>query len=198
MKYITYILFLTTILFLFAGLNVKAQDIPGTTVQATIIDGDTVAYMSLPVVRVYAPKIFKSKEQERQWSRLVRNVKVAYPYAVLAAQKMNDYNSILMNIKSEKEKDRMMKQAEEDLKKQFEKDVRNMTFSQGKILIKLIYRQTGNTSYEIVKQFRGSLSAFFWQSVARLFGANLKDQYDAEGDDKMIEEIVIMIEKGDL
>jgi len=191
---------LSLILFFLFAANTKsdAQPIPGGTYLATVVDGDTIAHMSLPVIRIYSPKVFSSKKQERQWSKLVFNVKKVYPYAVLASDKMLEYEAILINVKNEKEQKRLMKIAENDLKRQFEKDIRNMTFSQGKILIKLIDRETGNTSYEIVKELRGSLSAFFWQSVAKLFGANLKDEYDPKGEDKMIEEIVIMIKNGDI
>ena len=198
MKYFFFIVTLGFFVAFFAPINSTAQDVEGITVRATILDGDTIAYMSLPIIRVYAPKVFKNKAKQRQWSRLVRNVKKTYPYAVLAANKMKEYEAILINVENEKEKKRLMKLAEEDLKNQFEKDIRNMTFSQGKILIKLIDRETGETSYAIVKELRGTLSAFFWQSIARIFGANLKDEYDAQGDDKMIEEIVIMIQNGDL
>lgn len=198
MKNLFYILPLLLVFWLGDLPCAKSQDVQGITVRATIVDGDTIAYMSLPVIRVYAPKVFKSKREERRWSKLVNNVKRVYPYAVLAADKMKEYEAVLLTAKNEKEQKRLMKEAEENLKKQFEKDIRNMTFSQGKILIKLIDRQTGSTSYHIIKEFRGSLSAFFWQSVGKLFGANLKDEYDAQGDDKLIEEIVIMIERGDL
>ena len=174
------------------------QVIEGDTFKYIVIDGDTIAFMVLPTVKISAPRLFKTKKEERQWNKLVRNVKKTYPYAVLAANKMKEYNAELIKINSESEKKRMMKLAEDDLKKQFEKDVRNMTFSQGEILIKLIDRETGDTSYEIVKEFRGTLSAFFWQSVARIFGANLKDEYDAVSEDKMIEEIVLLIKSGDL
>ena len=91
-----------------------------------------------------------------------------------------------------------LKQAEQDIKAQFTDDIENMTFTQGKILLKLIYRQTGVSSYEIVKELRGSLRAIFWQTIARVFGANLKVEYDPTGDDKAIEEIVQQIEKGTL
>lgn len=191
-------IFVVLVVILFLCINLQAQTIEGITVRATVVDGDTIAYMSLPIVRVYAPKVFKSKKQEKQWNKLIRNVKKVYPYAVVAAEKMKEYEAVIISVKSEKEQKRLMKIAEEELKKEFEKDIRDMTFSQGKILIKLIDRETGATSYAIIREFRGTLSAFFWQSIAKLFGANLKDEYDPTGEDKMIEEIVIMIERGDL
>jgi len=183
---------------IFPFLMLSAQEVEGLVVRGAVVDGDTIPYLSLPVVRVYGPKVFKNSREQRQWNRLVRNVKVAYPYAVTAGIKMSEYEAQLIGITSERERKRMMKIAEDDLKAQFERDIRNMTFSQGKILIKLIDRQTGQTSYSIIREFRGAISAIFWQSIARIFTANLKDEYDPEGDDKLIEEIVIMIERGDL
>jgi len=84
------------------------------------------------------------------------------------------------------------------LKRQFESDLKNLSISQGRILIKLIDRETGNTSYELVKDLRGGFQAFMWQSLARLFGSNLKDQYDAQNEDQLIESIILQIERGEL
>lgn len=84
------------------------------------------------------------------------------------------------------------------MKEKFEKDLKKLTFNQGTILIKLVDRETGTTSYNLVKELRGSFQAFFWQSLARLFGSTLKSEYDAEGDDAAIESIVRSIEKGEI
>jgi len=91
-----------------------------------------------------------------------------------------------------------MKEAEKQLRKQFQKDVENLTFSQGIILLKLVDRETGKTTYKIVDELRGSLRAFFYQTIARMFGMNLKSHYDPKGKDKDIERIVRMIESGEL
>ncbi|MFK5968672.1 MAG: DUF4294 domain-containing protein, partial [Candidatus Marithrix sp.] len=87
---------------------------------------------------------------------------------------------------------------EKELKKEFEDELKNLTMTQGKLLIKLVDRETGKTTYELVKQLRGSLSAFFWQSLAKLFGSNLKTEYDAAGEDKLIEDILIRIDNGQI
>ena len=99
---------------------------------------------------------------------------------------------------SEKEKKKFIKEQEKIMKEQFEKDLKNLTYTQGKILIKLIDRETGHTSYTLVKELRGSLQAFFWQGIAKIFSANLKSEYDPDGADKMIEKVVQSIEKGEL
>ena len=91
-----------------------------------------------------------------------------------------------------------MKQAEDELKEEYGEDLKKLTFSQGKILIKLVSRETGNSSYELVQDFRGRFVAFWWQAFAKIFGHNLKMDYDPEGEDREIELIVLMIENGQL
>jgi hypothetical protein len=176
-----------------------AQHIEGLVVKAVIIDGDTVPVISLPEIKVFAPIKFKNKIEEIQFTKLMRNVKKVYPLARIAAAKMIEYNEIIeKKTYSEAEKRKLMKIAEDDLKKEFEGQIRKLTFSQGKILIKLIDRETKNTSYELIAEFRGKVIASFWQSLARIFGMNLKMEYDPYGTDKDIERIVQMIENGTL
>jgi hypothetical protein len=106
---------------------------------------------------------------------------------------MNDSLSIL---KTEKERKKFIKHYEKEMFYKYESKLRNLTFSQGRILIKLVFRELGNTSYNLVKEYRGSFSAIFWQGIARLFGSNLKSTYDATGEDADIENIIKMIEAG--
>ncbi|MCK9616629.1 MAG: DUF4294 domain-containing protein [Lentimicrobiaceae bacterium] len=167
-------------------------------VAAVIINGDTVPYIGLPEVKIYAHSKFANRHAEKRYDKLVRNVKKVYPYAKLAGIRYKEYNEMLLKVKNDKEKKRLMKQVEADLKKQFGPELEKLTFSQGKILLKLIDRETGNTSYAIVDEFRGWFSAFFWQSFARIFGYNLKEPYDPYGEDSNIELIVLMIENGQI
>lgn len=113
--------------------------------------------------------------------------------------KYNEFAKLLEG-KTENEKRKMMKQAEEDIKNQYYDDVKQLTYTQGRILLKLIDRQTKRTSYDLLKDYRGNVRALFWQSVARIFGANLKAEYHPESDpeDRIVEEIVKMIENGTL
>jgi len=97
---------------------------------------------------------------------------------------------------TEKEQRKLYKRAEEELKAEFGDELKALTFSQGRILLKLVDRETGTPTYHIVKELRGSFVAFFWQNLSRLFGYNLKEKYDPEGNDKDIETIVLMIENG--
>jgi hypothetical protein len=188
------------ILFLVFSANVFCQEIPAYSrpYRVRIVDGDTILIAFLPEVPIFADRIFRSEKQRKQYDKLKRNVKKVYPYALLAEARIKEYDLQLQKIPNESDRKKFMKEVEKKLKVEFEKDLKNLTFSQGKLLIKLIDRQTDKTSYELVKQYRGSFSAFMWQSLARMFGANLKTEYDPEGEDKKIEEIIYLIEIGEL
>jgi len=175
-----------------------SQEVDGIVVFARIIDGDTIPIIPLPEINVYSFKIIKSKRKARQLSRIIKNVKKVYPYAKLAGIRLQEYNEIFLTMSSEKEKRKLMRQVEKELKDEFGDDLRSLTFSQGKILIKLIDRETGNSSFELVQELRGKFIAFFWQTFARIFGYNLKIKYDPEGEDRNIEIIVLMIENGSI
>lgn len=157
---------------------------------------DSMPQISIDEVIVYAPRIFKNKRDYRRYRRLIKKIKKVYPYAKTANKWLEDINSSLENLKTEREKKAFIKQAEKRLRSEFEGELVKLTFSEGRLLIKLIDRETGNTSYELVKQLRGSFSAFFWQSIALMFGSNLKSEYDAENEDKLIEDIIYQINNG--
>ncbi len=174
----------------------NSQEIDKTYTLARIIDGDTVPIIKLPEILIVAPIVFESRRDERRYNRLVRNVKVVYPYARLAGIKFREYSQKLEEIESDVEQRLMMKRIEDELRDQFEDDLRKLTFSQGLILLKLIDRETQHTSYDILIDFRGMFHAFFWQSMGRLFGYDLRTKYDPQGEDKMIEHIIMLIEAG--
>ena len=163
-----------------------------------IIDGDTVLHVYLHEIIILPPFKFKNQRHRDRYSRLVRYVKKVYPYAVIIRNVYKDINSNLDSLDSKQEKKQYVKEKEKELRKEFEGQLRKLTFTQGRILIKLVDRETGDTTYDVVKQLRGGMSAFFWQSIARLFGSNLKSEYNADGDDKMIEDIIVRIENGQL
>jgi hypothetical protein len=168
----------------------------GVTTYATIIDKDTLPLFYMKEVWIVDNKSFKNGFQRWKYERLVRNVKKAYPYAKVAGDKVKEYNKLIVSTKSEIEKKKLLKMCEKQLISQFEKDIKNLTVSQGKILLKLIDRETGKTSYEILKEFRGGTQATMWQTLARIFGNDLKSEYDPQKDDKTIEDIVCLIDKG--
>lgn len=193
--------FLITILFVLAAtVSSIAQDekVEGKIVIARIVDGDTLITYDLPEHMVSARLPHKLRSLARKNSRLVYNVKKVYPYAKLAGIKLNEYEVILRNAETDAERKKIMKLAESELKEEFEDDLKKLTFTQGLILIKLVDRETGNSSYVLIQELRGKFTAFFWQTFARLFGYNLKTEYDPDGEDRDIEEIVVLIEKGEL
>lgn len=174
------------------------HDAEGYHCSAIVVDGDTIPVIYYDEIYIWGNKSFRNSAESKQWERLVRNVKKTYPYAKLAGIKFNEYNQKMADVKSEKVKKDMMKQAEAELEAQFGGELKELTNTQGKILLKLIDRQTSNCSYDIVKEFRGRFRAFFYQSFARIFGYNLKVKYDPLGADADIERIVLMIENGSI
>ena len=164
----------------------------------TVIDGDTIPLINLAPVEIIATLSPEAAAQLKVYLKLRRDVLRAYPYARLAETQLKFINDSIQHIPGERDKKKFIKATEKQLKNDFEKDLKNLTINQGRILIKLVDRQTGTTSYHLVKELRGSFQAFFWQGLARLFGENLKDEYEAEGEDAMIESIVQQIERGEL
>jgi hypothetical protein len=168
----------------------------GFVCKTIVINGDTIPLIDLPAFEISDNVHVMSPTERWYWDRLVYNIKVVLPYAKLAGVKLREYNTILLSAKNETEKKRLMKQAEKDLKAQFGKQLMDLTFSQGEILMKLVYRETGNSTYDIVKELRGSFIVFFYQNIGRLFGYNLKVQYDPNGRDHQVATAVYLIENG--
>ncbi len=168
--------------------------------ETVIVDGDTIPVVTLQTAQVLSDRKARSKRYQRKWDKLQRNVVKTYPYAEVAGQLITAYNENLTELETEAERQAYLDRCEQDLKAEFEGDLRKMTTSQGRVLIKLIDRETGKTSYELVKELKSGFSAFMWQGVAKLFGTDLKDHYDPYNNetDSMIEEIVGMIESGQI
>ncbi len=165
-------------------------------VWAVVIDGDTMPSINLPEFTCFGEYPTKNKKQYEAWTRTKYNVKKVYPYAILAAAKLKEYDLVLERLPNEKSKKAYMKVAEKELKEQFGAQLKDLTISQGRVLLKLIDRETGNTSYSILKDYRGGFQAFMWQSVAKLFGNNMKAEYDPKGEDAMIEQAIRLVEAG--
>jgi hypothetical protein len=176
----------------------KGLELPvvGVAVRTTVYEGDTIPYVSLPAINCYADRVFKNKRQQAAWDRTKYNVKKVYPYAILAAAKLKEYDRLLAAM-SESDRAHYTKLAEKQLKDEFSEELKKLSVNQGRILIKLIDRETGKTTYNVVKDMRGSFSAFMWQGVALMFNSSLKSEYDPMGDDKAIEEAIKLVENGD-
>jgi len=162
-----------------------------------IVDGDTIAVIPLKEVNIFSWRLLDSKE-ERKLTRLMKNVKIVYPYARLAGIKLIEYEDTLAMAPDDKARRKVMKRVEEQINAEYGQELRDLTVTQGKILLKLIDRETGETSYELVSELRGEFRAVFYQAFARLFGLNMKLGYDPEGEDRDIEYIVRLIESGQL
>ncbi len=159
-------------------------------------ENDTLPIIDLPEVRVYERRDFEYLYLKRRYRRLIYNVKRAYPYSKEAGMRLKELDVYLATLDGEKERREYVNQVEGAIMEEFEQDVKKLTITQGIILVKLIDRETGRTSYEVIKDLKGGLTAFFWQGIARLFGNNLKEEYDPEGRDRIIEDIVLGIEAG--
>jgi len=133
-----------------------------------------------------------------RYQRLVYNLKKVYPYALVVRGKLASVNYELEKLPQETDRKKYLRQFEKDIFGEYEDDVRDMTITQGRLLIKLIDRETLNTSYDLIRQYRGSFTAAFWQGIARIFGTNLKDEYDPYGKDLIMEIILQEIEAGKL
>ena len=166
--------------------------------QGTILDGDTIPQINLKEVEVMTFKIPPTRRGRRKLTRLIRNVKKVYPYAKLAGIKLRQYDYLLQKAETEHARKKLMKRAEKEINQEYGGELKNLTFSQGKILIKLIDRETGETSFNLVQDLRGNFTAFFYQTFARIWGYNLKVRYAPLGEDRQIEAIVRMIELGQL
>ena len=164
-----------------------------------IIEGsDTIPVVNLPLVTISDSAGAEYLKNLQAYYRLRFNVIKVYPYARLAAVKLNEMNATMDKMTSKKEKKKYKKQVEDQVRKDFEEQIKKLSINQGNVLIKLLDRETGHTSYELIKELKGSLNAFFAQGMAKLFGHDLKEEYDPTGDDKTIEYIVRQIEKGEI
>ncbi|MFO7932784.1 MAG: DUF4294 domain-containing protein [Bacteroidales bacterium] len=157
---------------------------------------DTIPMITLPEIRVYNARDYEYLFLKRRYRRLIHHVKKAYPYAKIAGSSLKELDRHLATLSGEKERKAYVEQAEKQIMEEFESQVKKLTITQGIILVKLIDRETGRTSYEVIKDLKGGLTAFFWQGIARIFGNNLKATYDPDGQDRVIEDIVRGIEAG--
>lgn len=162
--------------FLFSTVFSKGQ----TWVNAVVEDGDTIPFVRLKGVSVYAGVSMKRKREILSNRKLIYNLKKVMPYAKACASKIQETNDHMAGFSTDGEKRKYLKTAEKSLKSEYEDDLKKMSFSQGKLLIKLIDRECGSNSYELIKIYKSGRSAFFWNGIAGLFGMNLKDDYDAE------------------
>lgn len=157
----------------------------------TIDKGDTI-----PLVHILPIRKYSRKPDMRRYQRLIRQVKKCYPLAKQARIEMEKMERQLLAVKDKKEQEKLAKQLQKQLIKQYTPVILKMTISEGKVLLKLIDRETEYTAFQIIKDFRGGFVAGFWQMFAKLFGNNLKLEYEPETRDRVLEQIVTYYEMG--
>jgi len=161
-------------------------------------NGVTLPEVAIKEVTVVAPPSKTKTRDYRRYERLVYNIKRVYPYALIVRSRIEQVNAELQKIPDDKGRRAYLKNVEKDVFGKYEGDMRQMTITQGRLLIKLIDRETQNTSYTLIRDYRGKITAIFWQGIARIFGTNLKDEYDPFGEDALIELIINEIDAGRL
>ena len=172
--------------------------VPTVKVGKVLEDGDSIQYMEMNNVYVFPPVTFSSKKQQGAYMRLVKNVKTVLPIAKEARQIMMETAAYLETLPNKAAREEHMKRVEKSIMQEYKPRMKKLTYSQGKLLIKLIYRESHSSGYELVQAFLGPVKAGFYQAFAWAFGASLKKEYDAEGVDRLTERVVLMVEAGQL
>ena len=172
--------------------------VPTVKVGKVLEGGDSIQYMEMNNVYVFPPVTFSSKRQQNAYMRLVKNVKTMLPIAKEARLIMMETAEYLETLPSKEAREEHMKRVEKSIMKEYKPRMKKLTYSQGKLLIKLIYRESNSSGYELIQAFLGPMRAGFYQAFAWAFGASLKKQYDPEGIDRLTERVVLMVEAGQL
>ena len=172
--------------------------VPTVKVGKVLEDGDSIQYMEMNNVYVFPPVTFSSKKQQGAYMRLVKNVKTVLPIAKEARMIMMETAQFLETLPTKQAREEHMKRVEKSVMQEYKPRMKKLTYSQGKLLIKLIYRESHSSGYELVQAFLGPVKAGFYQAFAWAFGASLKKEYDPEGVDRLTERVVLMVEAGQL
>ncbi|MGP1545518.1 MAG: DUF4294 domain-containing protein [Prevotella intermedia] len=162
------------------------------------VGSDSIQYVRTNKIYIFPPMEFKNDKQRQAYNRLVANIKKVLPLAKECNQIILETGAYLQTIPTKKERDAHMKAVEKGLKEEYTPRIKKLTYSQGKLLIKLIDRETHSTGYELIQAFLGPVRAGFYQAFAWVFGASLKKRYDPKGADRLVERIVLQVEAGQL
>lgn len=204
-------LLITILTMLVAVENLSAQDyieqqinvadptyVPTVKVGKVLYENDSIQYMEMNKVYVFPQTTFKNKKKQREYNRLVANIKKVLPIAKEANKIIIETYQYLQTLPNKKAKNQHLKLVEKSITQQYKPRMKKLTYSQGKLLIKLIYRECNSSSYELIQAFMGPIRAGFWQAFAWAFGASLKKDYDPTGVDKETERVVLLVESGQL
>lgn len=214
LKRINTILTMTVMLLFTACLTAAAQDdvtsddnevgsdspafVPMVKVGKALVDNDSIQYVELNTLYVYPKLTFKDERQRQAYNRLVANIKKVLPIAKEVNSIIVETYEYLQTLPDKKSKDEHMKRVEKGIRKEYTPRMKKLTYSQGKLLIKLVYRECNSSSYQLIQAFLGPIRAGFYQAFASLFGASLTKKYDPEGVDKYTERIVRQVEAGQI
>lgn len=172
--------------------------VPMVKVGKVLLRGDSIQYVELNNVYVYPPIVFKDAYQQQAFNRLVYNVKKVLSIAKECNAIILETYEYLQTLPNKKARDAHLKKVEQSIKQEYTPRMKKLTYSQGKLLIKLVYRECNSTSYNLIQAILGPVRAGFYQAFAWMFGASLKKQYDPNGVDRLTERVVLMVEAGQL
>lgn len=214
LKRINTILMMTVMLLFTACMTAAAQDdvtsddsevgsdspafVPMVKVGKALVDNDSIQYVELNTLYVFPKLTFKNERQRQAYNRLVANIKKVLPIAKEVNSIIVETYEYLQTLPDKKSKDEHMKRVEKGIRKEYTPRMKKLTYSQGKLLIKLVYRECNSSSYQLIQAFLGPIRAGFYQAFASLFGASLTKKYDPEGVDKYTERIVRQVEAGQI
>ena len=171
---------------------------PMVSVGEVTLDGKEALFVHMHDIYVFPPRQFNTPKKRKQYNKLVNSVKKTLPIAKDANKILIETAEYLQTLPNKKARDQHMKKVEKEIFNTYKPKMKKLTFSQGKLLVKLIYRECNQSSYDVSRAFMGPIRAGFWQAFAWTFGASLRKKYDAEGDDKETERIVLLVEAGQL
>ena len=172
--------------------------VPMVRVGKVLQGRDSIQYVELNNIYVYPKPVFKNEKQRMAYNRLVYNIKKVLPIAKEVNKIIVETYEYLETLPNKKAKDAHMKLVEKSIKKEYTPRMKKLTYSQGKLLIKLVYRECNSSSYNLVQAFLGPVKAGFYQAFAWAFGASLKKDYDPNGVDRLTERVVLQVEAGQL
>ena len=172
--------------------------VPMVKVGKALVDGDSIQYVELNNVYVYPEPTFKNDKQRAAYNRLVYNVKKVLPIAKEVNKIIIETYEYLQTLPNKKARDEHMKRVEAEIKKQYTPRMKKLSYSQGKLLIKLVYRECNSSAYDLIRAFINPIRAGFYQAFAWTFGASLTKKYDPEKTDRLTERVVLMVESGQL
>ena len=166
--------------------------------EKVIENGEVIYLETLREFFVYPPLVFKNKKQEQFYWRTVRDVKIALPYARLASYEITRLNRELYQLPDDKARKNHIKEFQSRIFKEHEKKLRNLTINQGKMMVKLVDREYDVNVHDIIKSYKGGPSAFFWNTVAKFFGSDLKSEYNGNDKDRIVERVITLVDAGQL